>query len=142
MSTTTESKFGYQLIPLDQLVESKTNPRKIFRGVEELAESLKAPTGLIEPIVVRPLGKKMEIIAGAMKPGELTGVLVETALVSHLSANSNWSDSLKTPQDLLDCAEIFGVDHHSIRDELKAKYREQDKAREAKEKGKAATATK
>jgi ParB family transcriptional regulator, chromosome partitioning protein len=41
------------MLPISDIVESQTNPRKTFTGLEELAESIKA-TGLHQPIVVRP----------------------------------------------------------------------------------------
>jgi ParB/RepB/Spo0J family partition protein len=43
-----------ELIPLDKIVPSPTNPRKTFTGIEELAESIKEH-GVIEPILVRPV---------------------------------------------------------------------------------------
>lgn len=65
--TNTSTASGYHVIPLDQLVESKTNPRKLFRGVEDLAASMQTSAGLIQPITVRPMGKQYEIVAGARR---------------------------------------------------------------------------
>ncbi len=41
-------------IPLDQLHESPFNPRQIFRGIEELAETLKGDGRILQPLLVRP----------------------------------------------------------------------------------------
>lgn len=52
-----------------QLVESKSNPRKCFDGLDELANSIKVH-GVLEPILVRPVkGKERlwEVIVGARR---------------------------------------------------------------------------
>ncbi|HLL88649.1 MAG TPA: ParB/RepB/Spo0J family partition protein, partial [Tepidisphaeraceae bacterium] len=46
----------FQEIPLDRIHESKTNPRKSFRGLEELAASI-SQKGVIQPVLVRPTGE-------------------------------------------------------------------------------------
>jgi len=58
----------FQYIAIDQLFESKTNPRKTFdqKKLEELAESIQSG-GLIQPIVVRPKDNGFEIVAGARR---------------------------------------------------------------------------
>ena len=61
-----------QTLPIGQLVESRTNPRKVFDPGElaEMAESMKNPAvGVIQALIVRPAGKdgKHEIIAGAKR---------------------------------------------------------------------------
>lgn len=54
------------MIPIERLHASKTNPRKKFEGIEELAESL-AEKGMLQPILVRAHGdylKEWEVVAG------------------------------------------------------------------------------
>ena len=55
----------YRTIPLVELVESTTNPRKTFdkRQLEELAESIRSK-GVLLPLVVRPVNGHYEIVAG------------------------------------------------------------------------------
>lgn len=50
-----ETSEGYSLIPLKQLIASKTNPRKAFDETEldELADSIRQH-GVLQPILVRP----------------------------------------------------------------------------------------
>ncbi len=52
-------------IPIEQLIRGEFQPRVHFdkQALQELAESIKAQ-GLVEPIVVRALGRDYEIIAG------------------------------------------------------------------------------
>ncbi len=61
-----------QTLPIGQLVESRTNPRKVFDPAElaEMAESMRNPAvGVIQALIVRLAGKdgKHEIIAGAKR---------------------------------------------------------------------------
>lgn len=58
----------FQYIAIDQISESKTNPRQTFdqAKLEELAASIKHH-GLIQPIVVRPKEKGFEVVAGARR---------------------------------------------------------------------------
>lgn len=58
----------FQYIAIDQLFESKTNPRQTFdqTKLEELANSIRHH-GLIQPIVVRPKDSGFEIVAGARR---------------------------------------------------------------------------
>jgi ParB family chromosome partitioning protein len=55
----------YRSIPLAELVESTTNPRKAFdeRQLEELAESIRSK-GVLLPLLVRPVNGHYEIVAG------------------------------------------------------------------------------
>jgi ParB/RepB/Spo0J family partition protein len=46
--------------------ESPTNPRKTFHEIDELAESLKSH-GQLEPCLVRPKGKRLELVFGARR---------------------------------------------------------------------------
>lgn len=54
-----------QIIPLDQIHRSSSNPRKHFdeAKLQELADSIKSK-GVLQPIVVRPNKKGFEVVAG------------------------------------------------------------------------------
>lgn len=58
-------------LPIGLLIESRTNPRKVFNPAElaEMAESMKNPAvGVIQPLIIRPAHKgKHEIVAGAKR---------------------------------------------------------------------------
>src|SRR5579863_5235286 len=58
----------YVEIPMKELVESSTNPRKSFdeAALDELAESIRAK-GVLSPLLVRKNGAKYEIITGARR---------------------------------------------------------------------------
>ena len=58
----------YVSLPLSQIVESKTNPRRTFEPSKlvELAESI-LTIGILQPITVRPLGELYEVVAGARR---------------------------------------------------------------------------
>jgi ParB family chromosome partitioning protein len=59
----------YRNLPLNVLIESTTNPRRIFEDValKELAESIRVQ-GVLSPLLVRPLsGQSFEIVAGARR---------------------------------------------------------------------------
>ncbi len=43
-----------ELVPLDKIAESPSNPRRTFTGIEDLAESVKQH-GILQPILVRPM---------------------------------------------------------------------------------------
>jgi len=64
---------GVRLIPLGQIDPSPDNPRKTFdpEALAELAASI-AKQGLLQPIVVRPIGKRFEIVAGERRFRALT----------------------------------------------------------------------
>ena len=56
-------------LPIDSLVESKTNPRRTFNPgkLAELAHSAKQLGMILEPLLVRPKDGKHEIVAGARR---------------------------------------------------------------------------
>ena len=59
----------YRNLPLAQLQESPTNPRRRFdeRGPNELAESFKSQ-GVLQPLLVRVIGdEQYEVVAGARR---------------------------------------------------------------------------
>lgn len=76
------TEMSMQMIPSGELAESPLNPRKRFRDVEDLAESIREQ-GILEPLLVRanaprPVGKffPFEVIAGArrLRAGRLAGL--------------------------------------------------------------------
>ena len=63
------SSTEYRDLPLSNLIESATNPRRIFdhEALKELAESIRSQ-GVLSPLLVRPLTERsFEIIAGARR---------------------------------------------------------------------------
>jgi len=75
MTTTEETsseRLAHESVPLvwldpASLAESKTNPRKMFHGIEELAEDLKVH-GVLEPLLARPTaGGGHELVFGARR---------------------------------------------------------------------------
>ena len=56
---------NFKMVPLKDLVPSKTNPRKLFDTTKtiELAESIREK-GVLQPILVRTKGNKFEIVCG------------------------------------------------------------------------------
>jgi ParB/RepB/Spo0J family partition protein len=79
-----------QNIPLDRLYESPTNPRKTFRNLDDLAQSLKS-VGMLQPILARAHGTngstRFEIIFGhrrfrAAKLAELAEVPVDVRVMN------------------------------------------------------------
>lgn len=55
-----------RMVPIASLRESATNPRRCFKHMEELTESVKEK-GVLVPLLVRPVNGHMEIIAGARR---------------------------------------------------------------------------
>jgi ParB family chromosome partitioning protein len=69
METTVINATEYRDLPLSQLNESKTNPRRIFdeTSLKELAASI-ISQGVLSPLLVRPLTENgFEIVAGARR---------------------------------------------------------------------------
>jgi ParB/RepB/Spo0J family partition protein len=60
-----DGRLNATLIPLSQIALSKTNPRRLINDerLKELAASIKA-NGVLQPILVRPVGNKFELVAG------------------------------------------------------------------------------
>lgn len=60
-----EATGGGETLPLELLQPGKFQPRQVFdeAALDELADSI-ANSGLLQPIVVRPIGDRYEIIAG------------------------------------------------------------------------------
>jgi ParB family chromosome partitioning protein len=69
MTTTVINATEYRDLPLSQLNESKTNPRRVFdeASLKELAASIRSQ-GILSPLLVRPLTESgFEIVAGARR---------------------------------------------------------------------------
>jgi ParB family chromosome partitioning protein len=70
MSTTEAVKASkeYMNVPIAELIESSTNPRKVFDQsfLEELAASIRNQ-GILSPLLVRPVNNHLEIVAGAQR---------------------------------------------------------------------------
>jgi ParB family transcriptional regulator, chromosome partitioning protein len=60
---TLHTGFEVQQLPMRAILPGGRNPRRKLTGVEELAASL-ATHGLLQPILVRPHGKRYELVAG------------------------------------------------------------------------------
>lgn len=58
-----ESNADVRFVDIDLVDPSKTNPRKDFGDLTGLAASIEQQ-GIIEPLIVRPKGKRFEIVAG------------------------------------------------------------------------------
>ncbi|MFZ5440430.1 MAG: ParB/RepB/Spo0J family partition protein [Myxococcota bacterium] len=54
---------GFRTLPLEQLRESPTNPRKAFNGMEELTASVRK-LGVMQPLMARPVEGGFEIVFG------------------------------------------------------------------------------
>jgi ParB/RepB/Spo0J family partition protein len=63
--TTTFTETTFADIPLRDISVSPTNPRKQFKidALEDLAASIRKH-GVLQPILIRPVGKRFEIVAG------------------------------------------------------------------------------
>ncbi len=69
MSTAVSANNEYRNLPVAQLQESPTNPRRRFdvRALEELASSFTAQ-GVLQPLLVREIEEdKYEVVAGARR---------------------------------------------------------------------------
>ena len=69
METTVINATEYRDLPLSQLNESKSNPRRVFddAALQELASSIRSQ-GVLSPLLVRPLTENgFEIVAGARR---------------------------------------------------------------------------
>jgi ParB family chromosome partitioning protein len=53
-------------IPVADIVESARNPRQRPKNIEDLAASLQA-YGLLQPVIVRPVGEGYELLAGSRR---------------------------------------------------------------------------
>jgi ParB/RepB/Spo0J family partition protein len=63
MTAAAQQLAPYQMLRLDQIRASPSNPRKTFAALDELAESVRAQ-GVLSPVLVRPLGDDFELVFG------------------------------------------------------------------------------
>jgi ParB/RepB/Spo0J family partition protein len=78
---------GAHMMALSELVESDTNPRKHFTGLDELAASI-AKVGILVPLLVRPNeGQTYEVVAGhrRFRAAQLAGLTEVPVDVRELS---------------------------------------------------------
>ena len=61
-----EPSSEYRALPLTDLLESPTNPRRTFADLDALADSIRTH-GVLQPLVVRPSNGHFEIVAGARR---------------------------------------------------------------------------
>ena len=79
-------------IPIDEIIPNRFQPRLQFddRGLEELASSIKQH-GIIQPLVVRRVEDKYEIIAGERryKAAQLAGLTKVPAVIANIDDNKS-----------------------------------------------------
>lgn len=65
----------FRSVAVDRIDPSPFNPRKRFTGLEGLGASIQA-NGLVEPLLVRPVGERLELVAGERRwrAAKLVGV--------------------------------------------------------------------
>src|SRR5262245_28184243 len=63
IDTTHSTQEQLSHLAIDQIKRGKYQPRREMGSLEELASSIRAQ-GIIQPLIVRPIGNKYEIIAG------------------------------------------------------------------------------
>jgi len=82
-----ESTSGPQQIDIDLIEPSPFQPRTRFReeALEELSRSIKA-SGIIQPLVVRPIGNRFQLIAGERRwrASQRAGLTKVSAIVRHV----------------------------------------------------------
>lgn len=85
--TTKTAEIPLEMVSLDQLKPSKTNPRKRFdeHALNELAESIKKQ-GIVQPILVRANGSGYEIVAGErrFRAAKIAGLVDVPVIVREL----------------------------------------------------------
>ena len=79
-------------VNIDDIIPNRFQPRVAFdeKGIEELASSIKEH-GIIQPLVLRKLGDKYEIIAGERryKASTLAGLTTVPAVISNIDDNKS-----------------------------------------------------
>ena len=80
------------LVPLDDIIPNRFQPRLSFdeQGLNELAQSIKEH-GIIQPLVLRKIGDKFEIIAGERryKASYIAGLTEVPAVIINLNDNES-----------------------------------------------------
>ena len=89
----------FSMIPIDSLVYSGRNPRTKMRGIEELAESIKE-YGMLQPIIVRPLEDKFEVVVGERRvmAGIKAGLREVPAIIRDLTTSQ--TDELRLIENI------------------------------------------
>ncbi len=81
-----------ELIPVEDIIPNRFQPRLAFdeTGLKELSESIKQH-GIIQPLVLRRLGDKFEIIAGERryKAATMAGLQKVPAIISNIDDNKS-----------------------------------------------------
>ncbi|MBE6154801.1 MAG: ParB/RepB/Spo0J family partition protein [Firmicutes bacterium] len=79
-------------IPIEDIIPNRFQPRLTFddKGLEELADSIKQH-GIIQPLVLRRVGDKYEIIAGERryKAATIAGLTTVPAIISNIDDNKS-----------------------------------------------------
>ena len=79
-------------IPIEDIIPNRFQPRLAFdeEGLKELSESIKQH-GIIQPLVLRTLGNKYEIIAGErrFKAATMAGLKTVPAIISNIDDNQS-----------------------------------------------------
>jgi ParB family chromosome partitioning protein len=87
-TTRSGAQPDYKTLPWENLKPSGTNPRRRIdeRTIESLAESVRAQ-GVLEPLIVRPAGKRYEIVCGERRyrAAKIAAVTEIPCLVRQLS---------------------------------------------------------
>lgn len=95
MNNDTENKIVY--LRLDDILPNRFQPREVFdeEGLEELADSIKEH-GVIQPIIVRQVGNKYELIAGERrsKASALAGLTTIPAIIKNMDDKESAKVSL------------------------------------------------
>ena len=79
-------------VPIEDIIPNRFQPRLAFNeeGINDLAESIKQH-GIIQPLVVRKLGDKYEIIAGERryKASTMAGLAKVPVIISDIDDNKS-----------------------------------------------------
>ncbi len=114
------SSKGMVNIPINQLIANPNQPRKTFNEdtITELADSIRQH-GLLSPIIIRPRGRKYEIIAGERryKAAEQAGLKEVPAIIKKASDKESKVISLI---ENIQREDLNDIDRASALSELKA----------------------
>ncbi len=95
MNNNEENKIVY--LRLDDILPNRFQPREVFdeTGLEELADSIKEH-GVIQPIIVRQIGDKYELIAGERrsKASAMAGLTTIPAIIKNMDDKESAKVSL------------------------------------------------
>jgi ParB family transcriptional regulator, chromosome partitioning protein len=87
METEATSQEKLSQLPVDLIQRGKYQPRREMdsKALEELANSIRSQ-GIIQPLIVRPIGDKYEIIAGERRwrAAKLAGLMEVPAIIRHI----------------------------------------------------------